>query len=204
MVYIVIFLLVILMLYVVMNRRSASLQLVDDKTLVVRTSDKDIRLSADLIDEEELISESVSVTQTLLRDDDGAFLVFERVLTADDHTFDQQDEEQVMRLAFDAKDIQVIYASGTLTFYQVLLTDLAALDVIVCQSDTQAIRLLYGLSDQKLLEIIRAIDPSNTSAVKRSRWEAKRLETLEHAVKTRWDRSGEQIRSCIIPMEPIT
>lgn len=202
--HIVIFLLIALMFYILMRRRGTSLQLVDDKRLILRTSQKEIRLDVEVLEEKESMFSSFTVTQTLLRGEDGRSFVFERVLTADDYLFDQQMKVRVIKAAFDAKELHVLGMIDDLVCYQALLPDDEVLDVIACQSDTQAFRLLYGLSDETLGHIIKEIDISDAVAERRPGWRASHFKDIERSVTSRWDRCGELIEPFIIPQDALT
>jgi hypothetical protein len=199
--YLIIVAIVIVIVYFVLKQSISSLKLENGKTLLLKVKRHAIRLDTEAAEKKELRFETVAVTQSVLKDKDGSFLVFEFALTDELYQFDHHSSEQVMKMLFDAKKIIAVYERNNLVFYRLFSTGGDVINLIVHQSSSQALRFAYGFSNKKFMEILKQIAPSSGSIETKFRKRASSFGHPEEAVKTRWRTVLETIDSLIIPLE---
>lgn len=199
--YLIIITLIAVIVYFITTRSTASLQMTEEGVLLLKIDKKDLRLETSLVSEKELTFRTVSVTQVLLKDEDGSLLVFERALTDLEYQFDHRSQAQLIKAIFDARKMIPVYTMNNLTFYQMITKDEAVIDIIVHHSNDQALRFVYGFSDARFKEILTMIDPSDSSFEKKLNGDVSRLETPESAIKSRWSTPLNTIGSLIIPLD---
>ncbi|RLA68234.1 MAG: hypothetical protein DRQ78_01565 [Epsilonproteobacteria bacterium] len=103
------------------------------------------------------------LTQRLLRLDDGSLLMYEYAQTDMQYQFDPITTRSI-EIIFDTRSIKRIYEKDFLFAYQLVLSDNRILNIIVSQGFDQELIMLYGMSTNKLNQILRTLDPDATQA----------------------------------------
>lgn len=199
--YLIIIVIIALIAYLLWTRTNTSLQLKDGQTLLLEVNKQKVRFDTTSVEQKELAFGTVTITQTILQEKEASLLVFERAVTDELYQFDHRSKAQLMKAAFDAKRVVEVYHVGNLAFYQLFTDDEQAINIIVHQSDDQAIRLAYGFSNTDFSKILETIVISGhpTDAVLKA--EGITFDDPESAVRTRWNTPLHTIESLMIPLD---
>ncbi len=103
------------------------------------------------------------LTQNLLRLDDGSIVVYEEGRTDMQYQFDLPTTRSI-GVIFDAKQVVKVYYKALVYAFQVVLKDNRVLNVLATQGYDQELKMVYGMSTEKLNSILKNLD-SDTQAV---------------------------------------
>ena len=96
------------------------------------------------------------LTQKLLRLDDGSLVVFEEAETDMQYRFDPTTPRSI-QIIFDAKRVIRVHYNTFIYAFQVVLKDNRVLNVLVSQGYDQELQMVYGMSTDKLDEILKRL-----------------------------------------------
>ena len=99
------------------------------------------------------------LTQNLLRLDDGSLVVYEDARTDMQYQFDPTATRSI-GIIFDAKRVVKVYYNALIYAFQVVLKDNRVLNVLATQSYDQELKMVYGMSTEKLNSILKNLDPN--------------------------------------------
>ncbi len=198
--YFIIILIIALIAYLVWIRTSTSLKL-ENGTVFLQIDRTTVKLDTTILKEEYLDLPTVMITQSVLTDDLGSLLVFERAVTDELYQFDHRSKAQLIKATFDATKVAEIYEIGNLAFYQVFTDREDVIDLIVHQSDDQAIRFVYGFSDLEFRKILKMVVPSEGQIDKAIKADVLTFDDPNSALHTKWSTPLHTIDALIIPLD---
>lgn len=199
--YWIIAVIVALILFVVLTRSVSSLKLKENQILLLKVDRHTVRMNTPAVKKKELDFRTVTVVQNLLKEKEGAFLVFEHAYTDQQYQFDHRSMGNIMKTLFAAKKSVSVYQKNNLAFYQIYLDDRDVINVIFHQSSDQALDFAYGFTNVKFLQILKEIEPSDRSSDKKLKDTAALSGHFEGSVKTKWSVLMNAIDSLIIPLD---
>ena len=99
------------------------------------------------------------LTKNLLRLDDGSLIVYEDARTDMQYQFDPTATRSI-DIIFDAKRVVKVYYNALIYAFQVVLEDNRVLNVLATQSYDQELKMVYGMSTEKLNSMLKNLDPN--------------------------------------------
>ena len=99
------------------------------------------------------------LTKNLLRLDDGSLIVYEDARTDMQYQFDPTATRSI-DIIFDAKRVVKVYYNALIYAFQVVLKDNRVLNVLATQSYDQELKMVYGMSTEKLNSMLKNLDPN--------------------------------------------
>jgi len=96
------------------------------------------------------------LTQKLVRLDDATLVVFEEARTDMQYKFEPTTSRSI-KIIFDAKQVIRVHYNTFIYAFQVVLKDHRMLNVLVAQSHNQRLQMLYGMSTDKMKELLSAL-----------------------------------------------
>ena len=96
--------------------------------------------------------------QRLIRLDDGSMVMYEYGRTDMDYEF-ANTTHRTIDIVFDAQQIVEVYNKALIYAYQIILPDGRILNAVVSQSYDQEISMVYGMSSEKLDQMIKRLNP---------------------------------------------
>jgi hypothetical protein len=168
----------------------------DHKQLMLQLDKNRLLLPGQVIGEKRDNFNSLYLSRKLIRLNDGTLLVYEDAQTDLSYEFEPMITRTV-KIVFEAVRISTIYAKNNLFAYQLLLENGKVLNVIAQQSDTQELRLLYGMGTLRLKHILKALDPDASVAPYR---QVLQLRDPSHALLTRWDVQKVHLIPLVVPI----
>ena len=98
------------------------------------------------------------LTQKLLRLDDGNMVMYEEAQTDMQYQFDLPTTRSI-GIIFDAKRVVKVYYNALIYAFQVVLKDNRVLNVLATQGYDQELKMVYGMSTEKLNNMLKNLDP---------------------------------------------
>ena len=98
------------------------------------------------------------LTQNLLRLDDGSIVMYEEARTDMQYQFDPTTTRSIS-IIFDAKQVVKVYYKALVYAFQVVLKDNRVLNVLATQGYDQELKMVYGMSTEKLNSMLKKLDP---------------------------------------------
>jgi len=98
------------------------------------------------------------LTQKLLRLDDGNIVMYEEAQTDMHYQFDLPTTRSI-GIIFDAKRVVKVYYNALIYAFQVVLKDNRVLNVLATQGYDQKLQIVYGMSTDKLNNMLKNLDP---------------------------------------------
>lgn len=98
------------------------------------------------------------LTQNLLRLDDGSIVMYEEAQTDMQYQFDLPTTRSI-GIIFDAKRVVKVYYNALIYAFQVVLKDNRVLNVLATQGYDQKLQIVYGMSTDKLNNMLKNLDP---------------------------------------------
>ena len=98
------------------------------------------------------------LTQNLLRLDDGSIVMYEEARTDMQYQFDPTTTRSI-GIIFDAKQVVKVYYKALVYAFQVVLKDNRVLNVLATQGYDQELKMVYGMSTEKLNSMLKDLDP---------------------------------------------
>jgi argonaute-like protein implicated in RNA metabolism and viral defense len=99
------------------------------------------------------------LTKNLLRLNDGSLIVYEDARTDMQYQFDPTATRSI-DIIFDAKRVVKVYYNALIYAFQVVLKDNRVLNVLATQSYDQELKMVYGMSTEKLNSMLKNLDPN--------------------------------------------
>ncbi len=199
--YLIIIVIIALIAYLLWTRTNTSLQLIEGQALLLEVNKQKVHFDTTSVEQKELAFGTVRIIQTILQEKEASLLVFERAVTDELYQFDHRSKAQLMKAAFDAKKLVEVYHVSNLAFYQLFTDDEEAINIIVHQSDDQAIRFAYGFSNTDFSKILETVATSERPMDTVLKAEAITFDDPDRAVRTRWNTPLHTIESLIIPLD---
>jgi len=139
---------------------------------------------------------SLFLSQNIIQLDNGETVVFEDARTDLNYEFDPM-ITQIVKIVFEAIGISTVYARNNLFAYQVHLKDGRLLNVLAQQSDTQDLKLVYGMNTAHLNSMLRKLDPNALGAYEKR---VIKLPRSQHAILTKWDVQKVHFVPLVVPI----
>jgi len=98
------------------------------------------------------------LTQKLLRLDDGSIVMYEEARTDIQYQFDLSTTRNI-GIIFDAKRVVRVYYNALIYGFQLVLKDNRVLNVLATQGYDQKLQMVYGMSTEKLNNMLKNLDP---------------------------------------------
>ena len=122
----------------------------------LRINDASLKVHGVALQEKHDNFSTLFLTQRLLRLDDGSLAVFEDARTDMQFQFDQTTPRSI-KIIFDAKSVLRVHYDTFIYAFQVVLKDNRVLNVIVAQGYDQELQMLYGMSTEKMDDILKEL-----------------------------------------------
>lgn len=180
-------------------RDVSSLGLSQDK-ITISLNKKSTFIKVQLIEEKNLIFQTLYVKQKILERENGSLLVLEESRTDEGYQYNFPTSKSV-QMILDAKEIKILLQANSLYFAQAVMRNREILNVIFRQSDDQSLILLYGLGNTELLGIIEALKSSVSPLVSDVMHDVLMMDNQEYAIKTRWSTRLHAIDGLITPSD---
>jgi len=139
---------------------------------------------------------SLFIYQHILKLDEGNLVVYEDAKTDLQYEF----EPTMMRIVdvvFETRKKVLVYSRDHLRAYQMILSGDKILNLIVQQSESQELQLLYGMTTPQLNRILKSLDPAAPKAYYTS------VITIHHpkeAIQTHWDVKKVHFYPLVVPL----
>ena len=127
-----------------------------NENLHVRIADASLRVKGKTLEEKHDNFSTLFLTQKLIRLDDASLVVFEEARTDMQYKFEPTTPRSI-KIIFDAKDITQVHYNTFIYAFKVVLKDNRVLNVLAAQSYNQELRMLYGMSTDKMNEMLKTL-----------------------------------------------
>lgn len=125
--------------------------------LILGMNDTQLQIQGTTLEQRNKNFNTLSLTQNLLRLDDGSMVVYEESRTDMQYHF-YPPIRRIVEVLFDAKPVTKYYYKSHLYAFQVVLKDNRVINVLAKQSHDKKIQMVYGLSTEKLNTILKTLD----------------------------------------------
>jgi hypothetical protein len=122
----------------------------------LRINDASLQVHGVALQEKHDNFSTLFLTQRLLRLDDGSLAVFEDARTDMQFQFDQTTPRSI-KIIFDAKSVLRVHYDTFIYAFQVVLKDNRVLNVLVAQGYDQELQMLYGMSTEKMNNMLKEL-----------------------------------------------
>jgi len=168
----------------------------DHSQLLLQLDKNRLLLPGKFIGEKRDNFSSLYLSRKLIRLNDGTLVVYEDAQTDLSYEFEPTITRSV-KIVFEAVSIATVYARNNLFAYQLLLKNGKLLNVIAQQSDTQELRLVYGMGTLHLNKMLKELDPDALAAPYR---QAIQLKDPSTALLSRWDVQKVHFVPLVVPI----
>ncbi len=124
-----------------------------NEALNIRINDTSLQVHGTKLDEKNENFSTLFLTQNLLRLDDGSLVVYEEAETDMQYRFDPTTPRSI-KIIFDAKRVIKFHYNTFIYAFQVILKDNRVLNVLVAQGYDQELQMVYGMSTEKLNDML--------------------------------------------------
>ena len=128
-----------------------------DENINLRIDQESLQVRGITLQEKHDNFSTLFLTQKLLRLDDNSLVVFEEAETDMQYRFDPTTPRSI-DILFDAKKIITVHYNTFIYAFQVILKDNRVLNVLAAQGYDQELQLVYGMSSDKLNEMLRELN----------------------------------------------
>ena len=118
-----------------------------------------MQLHGTLVKQQKENFSTLFLTQNLLRLDDDSIVMYEEARADMQYQFEPTTTRSIA-VIFDAKQVIKVYYSSLLYAFQVELKDNRVLNVLATQGYDQELKMVYGMSTEKLNEMLKKLDPN--------------------------------------------
>ena len=122
----------------------------------LRINDASLQVHGVTLQEKHDNFSTLFLTQRVLRLDDGSMAVFEDARTDMQFQFDQTTPRSI-KIIFDAKSVLRVHYNTFIYAFQVILKDNRVLNVLVAQGYNQELQMLYGMSTEKMNDMLKEL-----------------------------------------------
>ena len=129
----------------------------EHEQLTLQMNDAQFQLQGTTLEQQQKSFNALSLTQNLLRLDDGSMVTYEEVRTAMQYHFYYSTRRSI-EILFNAKRVVKYYYKNHLYAFQVVLKDNRIINVLARQSHDKKLKMVYGLSTKKLNSILKKLD----------------------------------------------
>jgi len=139
---------------------------------------------------------SVAIYQHILQLDEGNLVVYEDAQTDLEYEF----EPTVMRIIdvlFQTHRKVLLFAKDHMRAYQVILSDHAILNLLVQQSDSQQLQLLYGMNAEQMVRILKGL---GMPTPKLPYANVMTFHRKERAIQTHWNAQNVHFYPLVVPL----
>jgi len=168
----------------------------NQKQLLLQLDNNQLILHGALLAQKRDNFSSLFLSQNIIQLDTGETVVFEDARTDLTYEFDPM-ITRIVKIVFEAASISTVYARNNLFAYQVYLDDGRLLNVLAQQSDTQDLKLVYGMSTAHLNSMLRELDPNALGAYEKR---VVKLPRSQHAILTKWDVRKVHFVPLVVPI----
>jgi hypothetical protein len=168
----------------------------DQSQLLLQLDQNQLRLHGRVIGEKRDNFSTLFLSRKLIRMDDGTLIVYENAHTDLSYEFEPM-ITRIVKIIFEAKSVATIYTRNNLFAYQVLLKNNKILNVLAQQSDTQGLRLIYGMPTSKFNKMLRQLDPGAPGAYYQ---QGIQLLDTNQALLTKWDVRKVHLVPLVVPI----
>lgn len=130
-----------------------------NEQLSLQINDSQLQVHGTQVDQRTENFSTLFLTQNLLRLDDGSLVVYEDARTDMQYQFDPTATRSI-DIIFDAKRVVSVYYNALIYAFQVVLKDNRVLNVLATQSYDQELKMVYGMSTEKLNSMLKNLDPN--------------------------------------------
>jgi hypothetical protein len=124
--------------------------------LMLQMNDAQFQVHGTTLEQRKKSFNALSLKQNLLRLDDGSMVAYEEVRTDMQYHFYHTTRRSI-EILFNARVIKYYYKRHLYAF-QVLLKDNRVINVLARQSHDKQLKIVYGLSTEKLNRILKRLD----------------------------------------------
>jgi len=125
--------------------------------LMLQMNDSQFQLHGTALEQKTKNFNALSLTQNLLRLDDGSMVIYEEVRTDMQYHFYHTTRRSI-EILFNAKRVIKYYYKKHLYAFQVVLKDNRVINILARQSHDKKLKMVYGLSTEKLNSILKKLD----------------------------------------------
>ena len=128
----------------------------NNETIYLRIDDASLRVKGKRLEEKNDNFSTLFLTQKLVRIDDATLVVFEEARTDMQYKFEPTIPRSI-KIIFDAKKVIKVHYNTFIYAFQVVLKDNRVLNVLVAQGNNQRLQMLYGMSTDKMDQMLREL-----------------------------------------------
>jgi len=134
-----------------------------NQTLYMQAANNHLALSGQILNKKLNNFVSLGLYQYLIKLKNGETVVYEHGQTDMAYEFEPS-IHRIVKIVFDAKYLVPIYGEGHLYAYQVVMPNDSVLNLIAYQSNTQDLKMVYGMSTKTFNQMIHSLNPNADSA----------------------------------------
>ena len=139
------------------NSCATSNMVYKNEQLILQMNDSQLQVHGTALEQRTKSFNALSLTQNLLRLDDGSIVAYEEVRTDMQYHFYHTTRRSI-EILFNAKRVVSYYYKSHLYAFQVVLKDNRIINVLARQSHDKKLKMVYGLSTKKLNSILKKLD----------------------------------------------
>jgi len=134
-----------------------------NQMLYMQVASNRLALSGHILDKKLNNFVSLGLYQYLIKLKNGETVVYEHGQTDMAYEFEPS-IHRIVKIVFDASYLVPIYGEGHLYAYQVVMPNDSVLNLIAYQSDTQDLKMVYGMSTKTFNHMIHSLNPNAKGA----------------------------------------
>lgn len=144
---------------IIINSCATSNLSYNNEQLDLQINDSHLQVRGTQLKQERENFSTLFLTQYLLRLDDGSNVVYEKAKTDIQYQFEPT-TTRTIGIIFDAKKVIKVYYNTLVYVFQVVLQDNRVLNVLATQGFDQELKMVYGMTTEKLNSMLKELDPN--------------------------------------------
>jgi len=166
------------------------------QTLHLQIDQNRLLLHGSTIQEKRDNFSTLFLSRKLIRLHNGRTIVYEEARTDLSYEFEPTITRSV-KIIFEAVAMRTLYSKNNLFAYQLLLANGIVVNVMAQQDETQELKLLYGMSNAQLNQMLRTLDPHAVIAAEN---QAMAFTRTQWAFLTKWDTRKVHLVPLVVPV----
>jgi len=128
----------------------------NNENIHLRIKDASLQVKGKTLEAKHDNFSTLFLTQKLVRLDDTTLVVFEEARTDMQYRFEPTTSRSI-KIIFDAKQVIRVHYNTSIYAFQVVMKGKRVLNVLVAQGYNQRLQMLYGMSTDKMNEMLSAL-----------------------------------------------
>ena len=153
-------------------------------------------ISANILEQKSINFASMYLRQYILKLPNSEIITYEYAKTDFSYEF-EPNIHRIIKTVFEAKGLIPIYGENHIYAYQIILSNGSLLNLIGYQSDSQNLKLVYGMSTHTFNKMIHSLNPN---APKAKYTHVNQIKSIKNAIFSKWDDRKVHFVPLVVPL----